>query len=201
MDNLKFIILECLAAKKSWILDWHRFLWLVLKQLVYLEGNVLQTSYRAAYNTLRDNALHTQTQHQSVDRNRGAAACLQRLCSTWYAMPPCDAIIVYTISWMLPAVAAAVIITSNVRCWSWVRLCCVWRIFPRDQSVHFTEKSVLRAVNRANFIRYWRRSGLKNPDKLKIFIKKNIRYHLYHQFYPVLAKIRINRFRINRGLL
>ena len=33
----------------------------------------------------------------------------------------------------------------------------------------------------------------KNPDKPKIFIKKNVRNHSYHQFYPVLAKIRINR--------
>jgi len=48
-------------------------------------------------------------------------------------------------------------------------------------------------VKRANFIRHWRRSGLKNPDKPKIFIKKNVRSHSYHQFYPVLAKIRINR--------
>ena len=48
-------------------------------------------------------------------------------------------------------------------------------------------------MKRANFIRYWRRSGLKNPDKPKIFTKKNVRNHSYHQFYPVLAKIRINR--------
>jgi len=46
-------------------------------------------------------------------------------------------------------------------------------------------------VKRADFIQYWRRSGLKNPDKLKIFIKKNVRNHLYHQFYLVLAKIQI----------
>jgi len=37
-------------------------------------------------------------------------------------------------------------------------------------------------------------SGIgENPDKPKIFIKKNIRNHSYYQFYPVLAKIRINR--------
>ena len=48
-------------------------------------------------------------------------------------------------------------------------------------------------MKRADFIRYWRRSGLKNPDKPKIFIKKNVRNHSYHQFYPILAKIRINR--------
>jgi len=44
-----------------------------------------------------------------------------------------------------------------------------------------------------DFIRSWRRSGLKNPDKPKIFIKNNVRNHSYRQFYPVLAKIRINR--------
>jgi len=37
-------------------------------------------------------------------------------------------------------------------------------------------------------------SGIgEDPDKPKIFIKKNERNHSYHQFYPVLAKIRINR--------
>ena len=48
-------------------------------------------------------------------------------------------------------------------------------------------------MKRADFIRYWRRSGLENPDKRKICIKKNVRKHFYHQFYPVLAKIRINQ--------
>jgi len=33
----------------------------------------------------------------------------------------------------------------------------------------------------------------KNPDKPKIFIKKNIRNHSYHQFYLDLAKIRANQ--------
>ena len=37
-------------------------------------------------------------------------------------------------------------------------------------------------------------SGIgEDPDKPKIFMKKNIRNHSYHQFYPVLAKIWINR--------
>jgi len=82
------------------------------------------------------------------------------------------------------------------------------RIFPSDRSVHLrkqqrgsAEKSGLQDVTRTNFSRYWRRSGLKNPDKPKIFIKKNVRNHSYHRIYPVLAKIRINRIRINRGLL
>jgi len=43
--------------------------------------------------------------------------------------------------------------------------------------------------------------GLKNPDKPQINIKKNVRNHSYHQFYPFVAKIRMNRIRINRGLL
>jgi len=29
---------------------------------------------------------------------------------------------------MLHAVAAAVVVIPNVRCWSWVRLCCVWKL-------------------------------------------------------------------------
>ena len=48
--NLKFIILDFLAAKISGSLDrWQRFLWLVLKQLLYLDGNALQTFYRVQY--------------------------------------------------------------------------------------------------------------------------------------------------------
>jgi len=71
------------------------------------------------------------------------------------------------------------------------------RIFTRDQSVNLRTqqresagKSGLRDVKRADFIRYWRRSELKNPDKPKICMKNNVRNHSYHQFYPVLAKIR-----------
>ena len=48
-------------------------------------------------------------------------------------------------------------------------------------------------MKRADFIRHWRRSGLKNPGKPNIFVKKNVKNHSYHQFHPVLAKIRINR--------
>ena len=66
---------------------------------------------------------------------------------------------------------------------------CTLRTQPRVSG----EKSGLRDVKRADFIRNWRRSGLKNPDKPKIFIKNNVRNHSYHQFYPDLAKIRINR--------
>ena len=56
---------------------------------------------------------------------------------------------------------------------------------PRDHSVHLTmqqrgtaEKSGLRDVKRADFIRYWRRSGFFNPNKPNIFINKNVRNHL-----------------------
>jgi len=63
----------------------------------------------------------------------------------------------------------------------------------RTQKHRNAEKSRLQDLKRAGFIWYWQRSGLKNPDKLKIFIKKNIRNHSYHQFYLILVKICINR--------
>jgi len=49
MNNLHLIILDYLAAKKSWALDWRRCFWLVQKQSLYLECNALQTSYRVQY--------------------------------------------------------------------------------------------------------------------------------------------------------
>ena len=52
-----------------------------------------------------------------------------------------------------------------------------------SQCTYFTEKSGLRDAKRSDFIRSWRRTGLKNPDKPKIFIKKNVRNHSYHQFW------------------
>jgi len=68
---------------------------------------------------------------------------------------------------MLYAVAAVVVTILYTRWWSWAWLCCVCRIFPRDQSVHLrtqqresAEKSEMRDVKRVDFIRYWRRSGL-----------------------------------------
>jgi len=42
----------------------------------------------------------------------------------------------------------------------------------RTQQCVSGEKSGLRDVKRVDFIRYWRRSGLKNPDKPKIFYKE-----------------------------
>jgi len=41
-----------------------------------------------------------------------------------------------------------------------------------SQCTYFTGKSGLRDVKRADFIWYWRRSGLKNLDKPKTFIRK-----------------------------
>jgi len=43
MNNLKLIILDYLAAKKSRLLDWCMYF------LLYLEGNALQTSYRVQH--------------------------------------------------------------------------------------------------------------------------------------------------------
>jgi len=63
------------------------------------------------------------------------------------------------------------------------------------------EKSRLQDVKRADFIRYWGRSRLKNPDKPNIFIKKNVKNHSYHHIYLVLAKMQINRIQVNQGLL
>jgi len=53
----------------------------------------------------------------------------------------------------------------------------------KTQQCESGEKSELRDAKRADFIRYWRRSGLKNPNEAKIFIKKNVRNHPYHQLW------------------
>jgi len=44
-------------------------------------------------------------------------------------------------------------------------------------------KTTLSNVKRAKNIQNLQRSGLKIPDKAKIFIKKNHRKHSYHQFW------------------
>jgi len=49
----------------------------------------------------------------------------------------------------------------------------------RTQQRESEEKSGLRDEKRADFVRSWRRSELKNPDKPKIFIKKNVRNHSF----------------------
>jgi len=91
------------------------------------------------------------------------------LCLTWYSVPVCDVVIVSTISRMLQPFGLLSLF------WTFVgdrEHACVapesCRIFSRDQSVHLKnttawkcKKSGLRDVKRENFIRYWRRSGLK----------------------------------------
>ena len=66
---------------------------------------------------------------------------------------------------------------------------CTWRTQQRGRA----KKSGLQGTKRTDFIQCWQRLGLKNPNKLKIFIKKNVWNHLYHQCYPVFAKIWVNR--------
>ena len=109
-----------LATKKSGIFDRCRdfYDWFTNNSSIWKVMSMPSKHY-TEYNTLRDNALHTHTQHWSMDWNHGAVA--------WYAMPMCDVIIVSTISWMLRLVAAVVVIILNVRCLSWARLCCVWK--------------------------------------------------------------------------
>ena len=80
---------------------------------------------------------------------------------------------------MLRSVAAVVIIILSFPWWSWTRLCCVWKL--------------------SNL--FWRPvSALKNISAWKCTIIR-ITGCEKRKFYPVLAKIRINRIRINRGLL
>jgi len=109
----------------------------------------------------------------------------------------CDARIVSMVSRMLRAVAAAVVIIPKcsllIVSMHVLRLKAAEPFVETSQHTYFTEKSGLRDVKRADFIQYWQRSGLKNPDKSNIFIKKNERNHSYHQFYPVLPKIRFNQ--------
>jgi len=173
MNNLRFIILDYSAAKQSGILDWWRDFcnWCIISS------------------THRDNTLYTHTQHWSwsIDWNRGSTACLLMINLICYARV--WRIIVSTISWILPAVAAVVIIIQNVRWWSWTRLCCVWKlpIFPRDQSVHLrtqqpgsTKKYGLRDVKRAGFIRNWLRSGLTESGLTEV-------YHSYFKTIQIIS--------------
>jgi len=121
----------------------------------------------AAYNKLRDNALHTHTQHWSIDCNRGAA-------EAWYAMPVCDVTIVSTISRMLHAVAAVIIIILIVRCWSWALLCCVWKLLNLSSRPVSAVKNTTVWKCRKIQIRRWEKS----------------------RFYPVLVKIQIKKSRL-----
>jgi len=114
----------------------------------------------------------------------------------------------YTISRLLPAAAVVVssyhnskpslviVSTPALR----LKSC---QILPRDQSVHFKNTTVSKSKNPD--YEMWKEqilSGIgEDPDKPKIFVKKDVRNHSYHTFYPVLAKIQINRLRINWLLL
>ena len=187
MNNLKFIILDYLTAKKSGILDWRRDFcdWSLSGYSIWrvMHPNILQSTIRSG--------IMLYTSHASSTLMSRLKPWCGGVSSAWYAMPVCDAIIVSTISRMLPAVAAAVIIISNVRCWSWARMCCVRKL----PNISWRSGSALTSL-KIRITRYEEQilSGIgEHPDKPKIFIKKNVRNHSYHQFYPVLAKIRINR--------
>ena len=189
MNNLKFISFDYLTVKESGISDWRRDFY-DRSISSHSIRKVMPSRHLTEYSTLRDNARHKHTQHWSIDWNRSAAACLERYERSTYVIPVvCDAIIVSTISRMSHAIAAVVIVILNAGWWSWARLCCVWKL----PNLSWRQKSGLQYVKRADFIRYWWRSGLKYPDKPNNFIKKNVRNHSYHQLYPVLTKIRINR--------
>jgi len=73
----KFIILDYLAANKSGILEWRRDYceWSISSHSIW---KVMPFRHPTEYNILRDNALHTHTQHWSIDCKRGEAAGLER---------------------------------------------------------------------------------------------------------------------------
>jgi len=111
----------------------------------------------------------------------------------WGMHPSCARVrVVLTISRMLHTVVANVMIILNVRWWAWAHLTLhlkgaesfleTGQCTLRTQQHVSGEKSGLQDVKRADLI-----------CKPKIFVKKNVRNNSYHQFYPVLAKIRINR--------
>jgi len=70
MNNLKFIILDYLAAKKSGILDWRSDFcdWSISSHYsLYMEGNALEASHRVQYAQGYCSTLHTQTQHLQTE--------------------------------------------------------------------------------------------------------------------------------------
>jgi len=77
MNNLKFIILDYFPGKKSGILEWRRefCVWFISSRSIF---KVMPSRHLTEYNTLKDNVLHTQTHHWSIDWNCGAAACIER---------------------------------------------------------------------------------------------------------------------------
>jgi len=74
----------------------------------------MPSKHLTEYNTLRDNALHFT---RKLNTNQQTETLVRRRAfSVTDAMPVCDAILVPTISPMLRAATAAVIIILNVRC-------------------------------------------------------------------------------------
>jgi len=108
-----------------------------------------------------------------------------------------EVIIVSTISWMLRAVAAIVIIIQCVRWWSWARLCCVWKL----PNLSYRPVSALKNTTAWKYIKIRSTRCGKSRFYLELAKKEKVRNHSYHQFYLVLAKIRINRIRISWRLL
>ena len=171
MNNLKFIILDYLAVK---IWDsglTQRFLWLVLKQLLYLEVNALQTSYQVQY-ILRDNASHA---HWTLINGLkpSAAACLQRyMFSVIYYAHVRRNIRLYdwsNVAWncgrcyhypkrSLLIVSTYVLCLKDAESYLETSQC---THFPENPDYEMWKEHILSHIRR-------------NPDKLKIFIKKNI---------------------------
>jgi len=165
VNFFKFIMLDCVAAQKSRILDWctRDFCdWSISSLSIW---NLMSSRQLTKYNTLRDNAHSTliNTHAHSTLINRLKPWCSGvpwALCSTRYAMPMCDIKIVSMISQMLRAVAAIVIIILYFCWWSQALLCCVCKlmtlssrcksrwIWKRDRA----EKSRLWDVKIAYFI-------------------------------------------------
>ena len=172
MNNRNFLIhkFRLLGCEEIWgFVVTQIFLRLFHKQSLCLEGNVLQISYQVQY-TQGSCSIHA----HSTLINRLKPWCggvPSGLCSTWCAMPVCDVRIVPTISRLLRAVAAVVVIIPNVRCWSWARMCCVWKL------PNLSYRPVRALTNTTG----WK------CRKIRITRWEKSR------FYPVLAKIRINR--------
>jgi len=77
MNNLKFIILYYLVAKKSGILDWRRYScdWSISNHSFW---KVMPSRRVTEYSTHGHNGLHTHTRHRSIDWNHGVAECVVR---------------------------------------------------------------------------------------------------------------------------
>jgi len=118
MNNLKFISLDYLAANKSGILDWRRDHSVGRKCLPIILPSTIRSGIM----------LYTPHAHSTLRLKLWCGGVPWALCSTWHAMPMCGAIIVSTISRMLRAVAAVVIVILNVRWWSWARMFCFWKL-------------------------------------------------------------------------